>query len=150
MKFWKFTKNLKYFKLEMSISKSIANEIRKTWYHLHSNDIGKTYLQNKFCETKFGKHDIICPSCKDFIWHTVCLDDAFKKRKTMFNTVITGSYPYGDNWLFAMLQTLNSLSFKVHFSNLRKMYNFHNYLWTTPSKLCICSFRLHKGIKICN
>ena len=48
------------------------------------------------CETEHGKHDIICPSCKNFIWHTVCLDEAFKKRKMMFDTAI--SYPFGDNW----------------------------------------------------
>ena len=47
------------------------------------------------CETEHGKHDIICPSCKNFIWHTVCLDEAFKKRKMMFDTAI--SYPFGDN-----------------------------------------------------
>eukprot|EP00493_Phyllostaurus_siculus_P008653 UN08761 len=48
------------------------------------------------CEEKFGKHDIICPFCKYFIWRTVCLDDSFKKRKMMFDTA--NSLPYGDNW----------------------------------------------------
>ena len=48
------------------------------------------------CENEQGIHDVICPSCINFIWHGACLEMTIAKKKMMYDTPIT--YSYGDDW----------------------------------------------------
>jgi len=48
------------------------------------------------CETQYGQHDIICPSCVKFIWHGSCLSKMMDERGIMYDQLI--SYPQKSKW----------------------------------------------------